>query len=39
MEQLELTDHNFFLYLDNVTLKVKVLYVRDDGNYAIIETE
>ena len=39
MEQLELTDHNFFLYLDNNTLKVKVLYVRDDGNYAIIATE
>jgi putative sigma-54 modulation protein len=39
INQLELTDHNFFVYLDQETLKPKVIYVRDDGNYAIIETE
>ena len=39
MEQLELTDHDFFVYLDNVTLKVKVIYVREDGDYAVIEAQ
>ncbi len=38
IEQLELTDHNFFIYLDKATLEIKVLYQREDGDYAILET-
>ncbi len=37
-EQLELTGHDFYIYLDSATLEVKVLYVREDGDYAIITT-
>lgn len=39
LDQLELTGHDFFLYLDADTLKVKVVYVREDGDYAILQTE
>jgi putative sigma-54 modulation protein len=39
MEQLELTGHDFFIYLDKMTHKVNVIYIRDDGNYAVIETK
>ena len=38
IEQLELTDHNFFVYLDAASLEIKVLYQREDGDYAILET-
>lgn len=37
--QLELLGHNFFIYLDEVTMKVNVMYLRDNGGYAIIETK
>lgn len=36
--QMELTGHDFFVYLDKETYKTNVLYVRDDGDYAVIET-
>ena len=39
MEQLELTGHDFFIYQDKGTHKVNVIYVRDDGDYAVIETK
>ncbi len=39
INQMDLLGHNFFVYLDEVTMKVNVLYVRDDGGYAIIETK
>ena len=39
MEQLELTGHDFFIYIDKGTHKVNVIYVRDDGDYAVIETK
>ncbi len=39
LNEIELTDHDFFLYLDSETLKVKVVYVREDGDYAILQTE
>ncbi len=39
LDELELTGHDFFLYLDSETLKVKVVYVREDGDYAILLTE
>jgi len=38
IDQMEMIDHDFFIFLDEATLKVNVLYVREDGNYALIET-
>ena len=39
IEQMELLGHSFFVYLDKNTHKVNVVYLRNDGNYAIIETK
>ena len=39
IDQMELLGHDFFVYLDNSTHKVNVIYLRDDGDYAIIETK
>ncbi|MFI3251778.1 MAG: ribosome-associated translation inhibitor RaiA [bacterium] len=39
IHQMELLDHNFFVYLDEITMKVNVLYVRNDSGYAVIETK
>lgn len=39
MSQMELLGHDFFVYLDKGTYKVNVLYIRDDGNYAVLETK
>jgi len=36
MEQL---DHDFFIFLDKKTHQSHLLYKRDDGDYAVIETE
>lgn len=38
IEQLELLDHDFFVYLDKETLQTHVVYRREDGDYAVIET-
>lgn len=38
LAQMELLGHDFFVYLDKDTKKTNVCYVRDDGDYAIIET-
>ncbi|QVK21698.1 ribosome-associated translation inhibitor RaiA [Mycoplasmatota bacterium] len=38
IDQMEMVDHDFFIFLDETTLKVNVLYIREDGNYALIET-
>lgn len=38
MAQMELLGHSFFIYLDKVTGKTNVLYLREDGDYAVIET-
>ena len=38
-EQMELLEHDFFLYFDSDTEKVKLLYLRNDGNYGLIEPE
>ena len=35
--QFELTGHSFFVFLDAETLKVKVLYLRDDGNIGLLD--
>ncbi len=39
LDQMELLGHDFFVYLDKETRKVNVIYLRDDGDYAVIETE
>lgn len=37
--QMELLQHNFFVYLDMETDGVGVIYKRQDGNYGLLETE
>lgn len=37
--QIELTDHDFYVYLDKETNKTNVLYKRHDGDFAVIETK
>ena len=37
--QMELLGHDFFVYLDKETRKTNVIYLRADGDYAILETE
>ncbi len=39
IHQMDVLGHNFFVYLDEVTMKVNVLYVRETGGYAVIETK
>ena len=36
--QMELLQHNFFVYLDQETDSVSVVYKRSDGNYGVVET-
>lgn len=38
MEQLDLIDHDFYVFLNEKTQKVSVLYRRGDEDYGIIET-
>ncbi len=38
LDQMELLGHDFFVFQDASSHKVCVVYTRDDGNYAIIET-
>ena len=38
IDQMELLGHDFFVYLDKETRKTNVVYIRDDGDYAVIET-
>jgi len=38
LDQMELLGHDFFIYLDKATRKTNVIYLREDGDYAIIET-
>lgn len=38
IDQMELLGHDFFIYLDKQTHKTNVIYLRDDGDYAVIET-
>ena len=39
MAGMELSGHDFFVYLDKETGRVNVLYLREDGDYAVIETK
>lgn len=36
--QMEMLGHNFFIFLNSETNKVSVIYLRDDHDYGIIET-
>lgn len=38
IDQMELLGHDFFIYLDKETRKTNVVYLREDGDYAVIET-
>ncbi len=38
ISQMELLGHDFFVFLDKDTNKTHVVYRRDDGDYAVIET-
>jgi len=38
LDQMELLGHDFFVFQDAASHKVCVVYTRDDGNYAVIET-
>ncbi len=37
--QLEMLDHDFFVFKDADTARLKVVYKRKDGNYGLIETK
>ena len=39
IEQMELLDHDFFLFHNEETQELNLLYRRKDGNYSIIEPE
>ena len=39
MLEIELVDHDFFIYKDVHTGNVNILYKRKDGNYGVIETD
>ena len=37
--QMELVGHNFFVYMNDKSNEVNVVYKRKDGNYGLIEPE
>ena len=37
--QMELLRHNFFVYQNDKTEAINVVYKRKDGNYGVIEVE
>lgn len=37
--KMDLMDHSFFIYTDDETNKIAVVYLRHDGGYGLIETE
>ena len=37
--EMEMLGHDFFMYLDKSTYKPAVVYLRDDGNYGVIEAK
>jgi putative sigma-54 modulation protein len=39
IEQMELLGHNFFLFIEEETGRINLIYRRRDKNYGIIETE
>ena len=39
IEEMELLDHNFYVFMNEETEKVCVVYKRNDGNYGLILPE
>ena len=39
MLQMELIEHNFFVFKDADTDNINVLYKRNDGNYGLLEPD
>jgi putative sigma-54 modulation protein len=39
IEQMELLGHDFFVFLSSATNEISVAYLREDGNYGILEPE
>lgn len=39
VEEMELLNHNFYIFVNGDTNKVSVLYKRNDGDYGLIEPE
>ena len=39
MIQMELIEHNFFVYRDADSNNVNVIYKRKDGNYGLLEPD
>ena len=39
IDHMEQLDHDFFIFLDKKTHQSHVLYKREDGDYAVLETE
>lgn len=37
--QMNLLDHNFFMFLDSETDRISVVYRRKDGQYGLIRSE
>ena len=37
--QMNLLDHEFFMFTDADTGLINVVYKRDDGNYAVLEPD
>lgn len=37
--QMEMLDHDFYLFIDSKTHKPSVVYLRNDGNYGVIEAK
>ena len=37
--EMEMLGHDFFMFLDKSTYKTSVVYLREDGNYGILESK
>lgn len=37
--QMELSGHDFYIYTDEETDSISVVYIRKDGSYGLIETK
>ena len=37
--QMNLLDHQFFMFTNAKTGQINVVYLRDDGNYAVLEPD
>ena len=37
--QMELSSHDFYIYTDEDTGRISVVYLRNDGDYGVIEVE